>query len=53
MPVIRIPVIDSFNLTEEETEDYGYIDYHHLTDELVCEEFEGDPERYDYTDEEW
>jgi hypothetical protein len=53
LPVIRLPVAAAFGISEEEIWTYSYSQIQTLCDELVCENFEGYPSRYNFTDYEW
>lgn len=53
MDTLRDPLAIAFNLTEQEKNDMTFKDLYYDCDVLICEQFEGDPPRYNFTEEQW
>lgn len=53
LPVVRDPMADAFNKSQEQRWNMSFNNFYDLGDVLLAENFEGDRRRYNFTDEEW
>ena len=53
LPIFKEGLMEAFNISAEQSADWFYSNYQQYTDELLCEIYQGDPTRYNFTDEQF
>jgi hypothetical protein len=51
--ILREPIAVAFSLSEEDKASMTFQDLYHYCDTLICENYDGVPSRYPFTEEEW